>query len=224
VGLGLTLINDKIGVHKNLSALTSYAYHLKVGSESYFSMGLQAGLHSRKSDYASLIGSPGNDPKLANPFISHTFLDFGAGAYYRSRKLHLGLSAPELIPQKIYINDSLSIRLSKVNFFFLTKYHIPLNENAALEPGFLIKYLSNVPVSFDINTNFIYRKLLTIGLSYRKNESVDFLLKGQVTAQLQFGYSYDHSIGEVSSLSNGSHELMINYLFRYIQKNAASPR
>ena len=41
IGLGLTLINDKIGVHKTLNALTTYAYHLQVAEKSFLSMGLQ---------------------------------------------------------------------------------------------------------------------------------------------------------------------------------------
>jgi type IX secretion system PorP/SprF family membrane protein len=224
IGLGFTLINDKIGVHKNIGAITNYAYHLKVASDAYLSMGLQAGIHSRKSDYASLVGHGNNDPKLANPQLSKTFFDFGMGLYFRSPRFHAGLSAPELIPETIAINDTLSIRLSKVNFFLFSKYRIGINENIDLEPSMLLKYLSDVPVSFDVNMNVIFRKVLTLGLSYRKQESIDFLLKGQVTPQLQFGYAYDHTIGQVSRLSNGSHELMLNYVFKYTQSNVSSPR
>jgi hypothetical protein len=79
-------------------------------------------------------------------------------------------------------------------------------------------------MSFDINANMIYRKVLTLGLSYRKDESVDFLFKAQVTRQLQIGYAYDHPIGKVSMLSNGSHELMVQYVFRYVEKDITSPR
>jgi type IX secretion system PorP/SprF family membrane protein len=224
IGLGLSIINDKLGVHKNLSAVTHYAYHLKTGVGSFLSFGIQAGVNNRKSDYASLVGYNSTDPKLYNPFITHTSLDFGAGLYFRSPKLHAGISAPELIPERITVNDSISIRLSKSNYFVFARYRIPVNDNIAIEPSVLFKYLHNVPLSFDINANMIYRKVLTMGLSYRKKESIDFLLKAQVTPQLQFGYSYDQSIGALSQLSNGSHEVMINYLFRFVEKNVTSPR
>jgi len=224
IGLGLIVINDKLGVHKNLSALTNYAYHLKVSEKSYLSMGLQAGIHNRKSDYASLMGTSNVDPKLYNAAISRTAFDFGMGVYYRSSRLHVGISAPELIPETISLNDSLSIRLSEVNYFMFSKYIIPINENMDIEPSVLLKYLAGVPLSFDLNMNLIYRKVLTLGVSYRKQESVDFMLKGQITQQLQFGYSYDYSIGKLSNVSNGSHELMIQYIFKYAQANVASPR
>jgi type IX secretion system PorP/SprF family membrane protein len=223
-GLGLTFINDRIGVHKNLSALTNYAYHLKVGENSYLSMGIQAGFHNQKSDYSSLIGPTNMDPKLSNPHISYTSFDFGMGMYFRSPRLHVGLSAPELLPETISMSDSSSIQFKKVNFFLFLKYNITLNENIDIEPSVLLKYLTAVPLSYDLNINLIYRKAVTLGLSYRKSESIDFLFRGKITPQLVLGYSYDHPIGEFSKQSNGSHELMVNYLFRYAQSKLASPR
>lgn len=224
IGLGVSIINDKIGVHKNQSALTNYAYHLKVGREAVLSMGLLAGIHSRKSDYTSLIGSSNNDPKLYNPLISHTYFDFGMGLYFRSPNFEFGISAPQLIPTMYSVNDTISVQLSNANYFLFSKYRFKINENVDLEPGVLLKYLANVPLSFDLNMNVTFHQVLTTGVSYRKNESIDFLLRAQVTRQLQFGYAYDYPIQEIAKLSNGSHELMINYLFRYTRANVSSPR
>jgi type IX secretion system PorP/SprF family membrane protein len=224
LGLGITLVNDKVGVHKNQSVLTNYAYHLHVGRSAYVSLGMQAGLYSLRSDYASLINGPSNDPKLADPFVSQTFFDFGAGIYYRSPRFHIGVSTPELIPQQVSISDTISIQLTKANLFIFSKYRIPVNELVEMEPSVLVKYLSGVPLSYDINANVIYRKVLIMGLSYRRRESVDFIMRAQVTRQLQFGYAYDHPIGIVSRLGNASHELMVNYIFRYVKKGVVSPR
>jgi type IX secretion system PorP/SprF family membrane protein len=146
------------------------------------------------------------------------------GFYFRSPRFHLGLSAPELLPEEFNLNDTTSITLRDANYFLFSKYRITLSENVDVEPSLLLKYFSGIPLSYDINMNVIFRKVLTLGLSYRKKESVDFMLRGQVTRQMQFGYSYDHPIGAVSKVSNGSHELMINYVFRYVQSNVASPR
>jgi type IX secretion system PorP/SprF family membrane protein len=102
--------------------------------------------------------------------------------------------------------------------------HFDLSPSIAIEPGFLIKYLPSVPLSFDVNTNFIFNKVLIAGVSYRKSESIDFLLRLQVTPKLQVGYGYDYTIGEVTALSQSSHELMINYLFKTTRNNLSSPR
>jgi type IX secretion system PorP/SprF family membrane protein len=223
-GLGVILVNDRVGVHKNIGASTNYAYHIRTGKTSYLSFGIQASVFNLKSDYASLLNAPSNDPKLNTPVLSQTFLDFGAGIYYRSARLHAGISVPELIPQKFSIDDSVSVQLAKSNFFGFVKYRINVNESIDLEPSGLLKYMSGVPLSYDLNVNMIYREVLTVGLSYRKSESIDFLFKAQVTPQLQLGYSYDHAVGVISRLANGSHELMVNYVFRYVRKNIPSPR
>lgn len=224
IGLGMTLINDKIGIHKNLSALTNYAYHLRVGVKSYLSMGIQAGVHSRKSNYGTLAGTTNTDPKLYDASVSYAAFDFGMGMYYRSPRLQVGISAPEMLPERFALNDTLVVRLRNVNFFGFSKYTITASEVFDLEPSVLIKYLTGVPLSYDLNMNVIYRKVLSAGVSYRKKESVDFILKGQLTPQLQFGYAYDHPVGTISRMSNGSHEFMINYVFRYTQNKVTSPR
>jgi type IX secretion system PorP/SprF family membrane protein len=224
IGVGLILINDKIGVHKSLNALTTYAYHLQVAERSFLSMGLQVGINRRQSDYASLIGGATYDPRLNDVSIKKTFLDFGMGFYFRSPKFDAGFSVPELVPGRFDVNDSLTIQLSKSPYFLFSKYRMKASEFIDIEPSVFLKYQSGIPLSFDINANMIYRKVLTLGLSYRKDESVDFLFKAQITRQLQIGYSYDHPIGQISRLSNGSHELMVQYVFRFVEKDITSPR
>jgi type IX secretion system PorP/SprF family membrane protein len=203
---------------------TSYAYHLQVNQRAVLSMGVQAGVENKRSDYASLVGAGSNDPKLQNPFISHTMFNFGMGFYYRTPKFHAGFSVPELVPSKVSVNDSVRIQLSKANYFLFTRYRVKLNGTIDLEPGLLLKYTAGLPLSFDLNINMIFHQVLTMGLSYRRSESLDFLLKGQISPQLQFGYSYDYPLGEIRRLSSGSHELMVNYLFKYVRNNVSSPR
>ena len=224
MGIGLSVVNDRIGIHTNLNALANYAYHIPVGHDAYLSLGLQAGIQNRKSDYLSLIGDANNDPRLHNPQFSHTAFDVGAGIYFRSSNFHVGISAPEIIPQKLRLNDSLTIELGNRSYFLFSKYRFTLNEKIDLEPSTLLKYLPGLPVSADFNLNVIFYDALTAGVSYRRDESVDLLLKAQITPQLQFGYAYDHPIGQIARVSNGSHEMMLSYLFRFVRSGIHSPR
>jgi type IX secretion system PorP/SprF family membrane protein len=223
-GIGLTLVNDKIGVHKNMNALAAYAYHLKISETTVVSLGLQAGLYRRKSDYSSLQGTAMFDPRTGNAAFSRTFFDVGSGIYFRHDKIHVGISAPSLLPDDMAINDSSIMRLNNINLLMFSKYVFKMNDYFDFEPSVLIKYHEGVPFSYDINLNAVYRKALTCGLSYRKKESVDLLVKAQVTRQLQFGYAYDHPVGITSRLSSGSHEFMVQYVFRYIESGVRSPR
>lgn len=223
VGVGLTVINDKVGVHKNLSGVGIFAYHLRVANKSYLSMGFQGGASNRKSDYVSLAGSA-TDPKIYDGGFSQTFVDFGVGAYFRSPHFEMGFSMPQIIQQNVSVNDTLSIPFGGRNYFIFSKLKLQLNDNLDFEPGLLIKYLPGLPVSYDINANLIISKALTLGLSYRANESISFLIKGQITNQFQVGYAYDHVISNVRYIAGNSHEVMVNYLFKFSQRKVASPR
>jgi type IX secretion system PorP/SprF family membrane protein len=222
IGLGLSIINDKIGVYQNLNALSSFAYHIQTGLDSYLSMGLQAGFNNNRANYTSLLGNS-NDPNLVNS-INETYFDFGFGIYFRSPRFHIGLSSPQFVPKQIAFDKNTTIQVGSSNYFLFSKYRISLSNSWELEPSTLIKYVPILPLSYDFNINFVYRRILSSGFSYRGNESLDFLLKVQLTTQLQFGYSYDYAINNVARLNSGSHELMVNYVFKYIRKNVASPR
>jgi type IX secretion system PorP/SprF family membrane protein len=224
VGAGLMIMNDKIGVHKNLQIVASTAYHLHVGPQSHLSFGLQAGITREAFDYASLGPNANNDPKVATNMVKENFLDLGAGLFFRSRTCQVGLSAPQLLPGKVTVNDSVSVNFKRSQYFLFFKYTIPLMLNVEMEPGFLVKYMQGVPVSIDVNTNFIFNKVLLAGLSYRSKESIDFLFRANVTRQLQVGYGYDHTLGSVAKLSNASHEVMIRYLFLFSYDHVQSPR
>ena len=222
LGLGIYFMNDKIGAHKNQDLMGSVAYHLQVSTKATLSMGIQAGLNVRKSDYSSLMSNQTPDPRLQNSNFSQTYLNLGLGVFYRSPKWTVGLSVPQLMPER-FTEDTLSITWQKANYLLFSKYHIDLTSSLALEPVILFKYHAGSPLSYDINACLIIKKVLTMGLSYRKNESVDFLLKAQLTPQLQFGYSYDYGIGQFAR-DSGSHEIMINYVFRFTQDAIVSPR
>jgi type IX secretion system PorP/SprF family membrane protein len=224
MGIGISFVNDKIGVHKNLSAMASYAYHLPVGKTSWLSFGVQAGLHDQKSDYGSLGAASGNDPLVATSTLSESSFDVGTGIYFRSKKLQVGLSAPELLPESLAVNDSSMMQWEKKNYFLFTKYSFRVSDKIDLEPGFLLKYFGATPLSADLNLNTVFYKVITFGVSYRMDESVDVMLSAKVTPQFRFGYAYDYGIGAVPKVGSGSHEIMLNYRFQYEYSQVDSPR
>lgn len=222
IGLGITFIRDQIGVHKNTSILTSYAYHIGLSDHTTISMGLQVGYVNYKSDYASLLGVS-NDPKLSNS-INEGKLDIGTGIFIKSEQLQIGLSAPGLLSHTMKLNDTTSVNIRKLNVLGSARYLFSLGESIEMQPGVIVKFYPDIPVSFDANVNFIYRKVMTTGVSYRSNESIDLILKFQLTPQLELGYAYDYPISYASHLSGASHELMVHYLFRKTQNHVESPR
>lgn len=222
VGLGLVLVRDQIGIHKNTNAVASYAYHLRAGKRSFVSMGLQAGVNSFKSDYPSIAGNS-NDPLLAK-YVKETTLSIGAGIYYRSPKLDMGVSVPRLLSDRLHLNDTVTVNFRTANFLGYLRYRLRLGPSFVLQPSILVKYFSGLPASFDTNLMLVYKEVLSTGVSYRKNESLDLVIKLQLTPRLEAGYSYDYPISDGTYLNSASHELMLHYVFRKSTKKIASPR
>lgn len=222
VGLGMSLIHDRIGVHKNTNAVSSYAYHLRAGKKAFVSFGLQAGVKTFKSDYPS-IDAGTNDPLLAR-YIKVAKLSLGAGMYYRSPKLDAGVSFPGLLSRKLNLNDTSIVKFRNADVLGYLRYRIPLSSSFVLQPSALIKFFPGLPTSFDANMMLIYKQVLSTGISYRDDESLDLVIKIQLTVRLEAGYSYDYPIGNGTLLNASSHELMLHYVFRKNTKNIASPR
>ena len=226
IGLGASIINDKVGIHQNLTFNTSYAYHLRIKADAYLSMGLQLGVNHKQSDFGSVSGqlqNP-NDPSIADFKETVTVLEVGTGIYYRDPKLHIGFSSPKLFSSKSQYNDSIGTDLNNAHYFLYSRYRIPVTRNVQIQPGMLVKYLPGLPLSFDFHLAAIFNKVLLTGISYRSFESVDLVLQAKLTPQLKAGYNFDYPIGKVGELSHSSHEIMLNYLFKYSKYKIKRPR
>lgn len=224
VGLGLSVINDKIGIHGILTAHSSYAYRIQLNEETFLSFGLQFGLNQRKSDFNSLSDQVqnANDPKLYSSNISKTSFEFGSGLYLKSSWLNLGISIPNMLPEKT-LSDSINISLAN-NIYFLGRYNIPVNINVSFQPGILVKYVQGLPVSYDINLAAIINDVLLLGMSYRTQESINAIIQAKITPQLKIGYAYDYPLAKVGGVGSNSNEFMISYLFRFLNFRISKPR
>ncbi|WMN11097.1 type IX secretion system membrane protein PorP/SprF [Marivirga salinae] len=222
VGTGLFIHRESIGVHQNIQIATNLAYHLPLGNRRYLSFGLKAGMLNVRSDYQSLQnGNP--DPTVADELFSGTDFNAGFGFYFRSRKFEAGYSIPSIINKTTNINDTISLDPINLNHLIFTQYHIPVGNNFTISPSFLMKYYQGTPLSYDFSFLTSYKRVLTAGISYRKQESVDFLICFNLTSQFQVAYAYDYPIGNISRFAQASHETMLRYLFKFKYDNVNSP-
>lgn len=226
MGIGFTMINDRVGIHKNFTAQASYAYRLRLDRDSYISFGIQAGINHKSSDYGDLTVHPQgvNDPTLELVDYTKTGIELGAGVYLKTPKLHLGLSSPRLYSSRTEFNDSISVALNEAHYFLYGRYRTPVHSNIKLQPNMLIKYLPGLPVSWDVGLNAIWHEVLLTGISYRSTESIDLLFQAKITPQMKLGYGFDYTLKEVSRLGRSSHEFMLNYLFKYSNYRTRAPR
>jgi type IX secretion system PorP/SprF family membrane protein len=224
LGLGLLLVNDKIGVTKETSFKSNYSYKIRTG-EGNLSFGLGAGIITTNTAWSDLIVlDPGDEYYLID---SRVFVvpDFSFGLYFTYHNYFAGLSIPRLLGYKFdFEKNKYSLRIDPEQYYYLfnTGYIIDLNQNTKFFPSALISYSPGEKVLVDINAHFNFVEKLWIGASYRNNNSVAGLLQYAVNSQLKVAYSYYFDFNQLRTYNNGSHEVMIRYEFRY-RANVVNP-
>jgi type IX secretion system PorP/SprF family membrane protein len=224
MGLGVLFSSDKISIFNETSFKAVYSYHIALSKQRKLAFGLQAGFNNYAIRYSQLKSKTMNDPALPAADDINWTPNFGAGVYYYSQKLYLGLSVP-FLSSSIFGTKNIAKQIELRNNYFLTAgYVATVSHDFKIKPSVLVKYIAGNPVQMDLNATVLFREVLWAGLSYRSFNSLSFLTQVNVTEQLRIGYSYDFPLGKLSGFHTGSHEFMINYLFSFTKTKVATPR
>jgi type IX secretion system PorP/SprF family membrane protein len=227
MGLGLSFLSDQIWPIKQTGVYLDYSYTLHFSNKRNLALGLKAGVNFYEAGISKLLTNDAGDPVFAND-INRSFLpNVGVGAFYHSDRYYLGLSIPKLIKNTINKNGFSSEQLNKeeIHIFFMGGYVFDVNRIVKFKPSVLTRFVSNAPVSFDLNANFLFYDRLWLGAMYRIGDSFGGLFQLQVTNQVKIGYSYDFPISQLGAYNKGTHEIMVSFDFNYGQQGKIrSPR
>lgn len=229
IGLGLSVLNDKIGPTNNTSVFFDYAYIMRLSKKSKLALGLSVGMNILQADLTTLQLDEQDDPLFKNNEKGFIRPNFGFGAYYSRERFYAGVSVPNLI-ENSYSNEEWNggdlIGKSQRHFFLIAGTVLKLSENLAFKPTTLIKATQGAPIQADLTAAFIIMEKLLLGGMYRTGDAFGALVGLDLTDQLHMGYSYDWSFGlKTSRYNQGSHEIMLRYDFIfYDKKQIHSPR
>ena len=224
VGLGLVVISDRVGVTKETYFISNYSYTLDLGDGS-LSFGLGAGVITTNTAWSDLVVlDPGDELYLVD---SRRFIvpSFSFGTYYTKRNYFLGFSIPKFIGYKFNYDKnkySLTVDPSQYNFLLYTGYAFNVSPKVDFIPSTLLSFTPGGEFLYDVNANLNFSNRFWIGGSYRNARSVGALLQFQVSNQFKIAYTYDFDTGKLGGYSNGSHEIMLRYEFRY-KVNVVNP-
>ena len=217
LGLGLFVVNDKIGVTRQTEVMTSYAFRISVGNGT-LALGLGAGLVATNTAWSDLIVlDPGDDYFLID---SKVFVvpDFSFGTYYSGKNYFLSFSIPRLLGYRFDFDKnkySLRVEPGNYNYVLNTGYMFPLGPKARVMPSALVSYSPGDRLLYDGSLHFILYDRVWLGATYRSTGSVTALAQFAINNQLKMAYSYDVDFGKLGTYNNGSHEVMLRYEFRY---------
>jgi len=220
IGLGLLLENSSYGINRETGITGNYAYRLEAG-RGILALGLGFGAIVKYSDWSKIIAADQNDLLLMNNPETAVLPDFSLGMYYYTRKYFLGLSLPMLLTHELNPTTgkySIKNDFSEYSYFLEGGYFFDLTRHLKMLPSCLVKYHAGNKPQIDINTSFIIQDRIWLGLGYRNTQTLLGLLQLQISRQFMMAYSYSFDSGTMGKNNNGSHEVVLNYLFNYSRK------
>ena len=216
-GIGIQVVNDKMGPLSNLSAQLTYAYHIGLTDQTSISAGFGLGINQMTIDAAKLnyIHAVVDPAVYTSGEISKIKPNISAGIYLYSAKYFLGISAQQVVPQRVnFASDSVKYNENNVvpHMFMTAGYRLLVGDDFNFIPSVMVKYMKPVPTQIEFNAKLQYRDMAWIGASYRSTDAFAGMLGFNLSNKVMMGYSYDYSTSNLNNYSRGSHEFLLGFI------------
>lgn len=212
IGLGLFASKASQSITDDYSLYGSYAYKINT-SIGILAMGLQGGFNQRTSDYEKL-NLLSTDP-LMQGAPTRFSPNFGTGIYLANPVYYIGASVPYIVEnitlQNSELTNSDNLSTEKRHYYLSGGFIYAINDHLKMSPGFLLKAQEAIPLSWNLNFNFIVDEVAYIGINYRHVGDFGILGQLMLNENLRVGYAYDINTSEVKINASGSHEIFLNY-------------
>ncbi|MFH7019267.1 type IX secretion system membrane protein PorP/SprF [Flavobacterium sp. FlaQc-47] len=225
VGLGVSLINDKIGPTNENNLSADFSYSIPTSATAKLSFGIKGSANLFKLDPTKLTPEDQGDPQFQD-FRNKFTPNIGAGVYWHTDKAYVGLSVPNFIQTNRYDDNDVAIYKDKINYYFIAGYVFDLDryETIKFKPAILTKMVEGSPLQVDASANFMFNDKFVIGVAYRWSASVSALAGFQITDALYLGYAYDRETTKLVNYNSGSHEIFLRFEFLNKYGRITSPR
>ena len=220
IGLGLLIEKSSIGIYKETNFIGNYAYRMEL-RDGKLALGLGFGVTIFNIAWNELVATDADDVQLMNTPTSAFLPTFSLGTYYYTKKYFIGFSMPLFLSYEIDKGTGkykIGNNFSGCNYFFTGGYEVGISPNVKLLPSLLIKYHPGNILQIDYNAQINLKDRLWMGIGYRNRDMLVGMLQFQLNYQLRMAYSYDYDLGSIGRYEDGSHEIILNYTFRYARK------
>ena len=209
LGLGVTIINDKIGPTTENTISADVSYTVPTSETFKLSFGIKATANFFNLDINRLNPAEA-DPSIRD-FNNKFTPNIGAGVYLHSDKAYIGFSIPNFIESDRYDDNEVAIFKEKINYYLIAGYVFDMNESIKFKPALLTKIVEGAPIQVDLSGNFMFNDKFALGVAYRWSAAVSAMVGFQVSEAMYIGYGYDHDTTRLKNYNSGSHEIFLRY-------------
>ena len=216
-GVGLTLLNDKIGNFRNQGLSFSYAYRrVMLQGEVGLGLGLNVINQSFSGEWIFPDGGSSDPWVPQNAEDKPMFFDMNLGFYYSSDNVYLSCSMRNLLQSEIKYDASAGGSAKSYNARQLFvgagyEYQLP-NPLFTLKPNLFIA-TDFSSTTFALSGIVRYNEKFYGGVSYKPIDAVTFLAGMSLPSGIEVALSYDITTSSIIKYSTGSLEIMLGYSF-----------
>ncbi|WP_313806414.1 type IX secretion system membrane protein PorP/SprF [Flavobacterium sp.] len=224
IGLGLNIISDKLGPSSENTLAGNVSYAIDLNYRTKLAFGAKAGIRVLDIDWSKGRYYDSNDV-LLNTNINNKMMGLiGSGIYFYSDKWYAGVSVPNFLRYDYYDDVQESVVSDKLHYYFIGGYVFDLSSSVKFKPSVLLKAVGGAPLSTDLSANFLLQEKVTLGASYRWDDSVSALVGIQFLKDFFLGYSFDYTVTDLNKYNDGTHEIILRYQLTSKSSTIKSPR
>lgn len=224
-GLGVSLVNDKIGVMKENALSVDVSYTIDLDRyNNKLSFGIKGSMNLLDVIYSDLNLYNQSDVKFSEDINGQFTPNIGAGVYFHNDKSYLGVSVPHFLQSDRYNDNLYTTMQTRMHVYFIGGYVFDVNPNIKFKPAFLFKAVEGAPLQADFTANFLFNEKFTLGGAYRWDAAWSALAAFRVTDGFMIGYSYDSDITKLVNYNSGSHEIFLRFELFKKYKSTNTPR
>lgn len=224
LGVGLSFVNDRIGASDETTISADISYTIQISWNYKLSFGLKGTANLLNVDYTKLSRYDVIDPKFQNNIENEFSPNIGAGVYYYSDKLYLGLSVPNFLEHNEFNDNDSTTSLERLHYYLIGGYVFDLSTNVQFKPAFMCKTVVGSPLQLDLSANFLFNEKFVLGAAWRWDAAVSAMAGFQISKGLYIGYGYDLETTQLANYNSGSHELFLRFELSKNKDRVTTPR
>ena len=207
VGLGLSVVSDKVFIEQQTFAYADFSYKLDMESTQLY-LGLKAGGNFYSADPRQLSTySTSSDP--AQQQLSRFNPNVGAGAYLRGELFWASFSIPRLFNVKRESDNLAVTAKDRVHSYLGGGADFAIGSGLLLKPSVLFRKVKGLPVTTDITGMVSWQNQLDLGVSYRTSSAFAMLAVVSLGG-FDIGYAYETpTVSSLSQLNLKTHEIVL---------------
>ncbi len=210
-GVGGMIISDHLGINTTTEFQGAFSYKIFNNGARSLSFGVQGGLIHYRYDYGKLNLEYVDDEDLDMDRTNLSRPNFGAGIYFRSDRVYLGVSSPRLL--NVEVNDGVTSSTRYLRHFYVSGGGIVNgNFNGGLirfRPSFLWRLVPDGNMALDVSLHALLLETLWVGATYRNLSGIGLDGQLQISQRLRLGYAFELATTSLMSRNFGTHELSL---------------